>query len=128
VDIPQEGELGTGIEPAAAEVGIVPRPDHELAGRRGGRGVDAGLAQSLEMDVTQGGVDDMERAVALLEALGDEGEQHVVGLVAGIGKDDRVLAAEFLAAQPNGSSLCMHEESCLFAGCVRVEATRFFRN
>jgi EAL domain-containing protein (putative c-di-GMP-specific phosphodiesterase class I)/CHASE3 domain sensor protein len=110
VDLPQEGELSPGIEPAATEVGIVPRPDHELARSRGCRGVDAGLAQSLEMDVAKCGVDDMERAVALLEALDDEGEQHVVGLVAGIGKDDRVLAAEFLAAQPNGSSLCMHQE------------------
>src|SRR3954451_4997668 len=69
------------IEAVAAHVSVLPSPQLELARTHRLLNVDAGFGEALQMLSLQLGIDDVERLVATVEAVFDEGAQHPVLLI-----------------------------------------------
>jgi hypothetical protein len=69
------------IEPALAQIRILPAPDFELAGLFGAVNGDARLLQPPAVLGAMGVLDDVEGLFAVLDAFADEGEEHPVFFV-----------------------------------------------
>jgi hypothetical protein len=89
---------------AAAEICILPSQNGELPASLGRLGVDAFLAQPLDVIRAMIRVDDVERAVAVLEAFRDERHEHPILLVARMKKGTDVAGTiQHGSRQVNGT-------------------------
>ncbi len=101
-DLSQVGELDRAIEPPAAQVRLRPRDNLELLRVDRSRDVDAARGQAVEMRLAGDGIDEVDRAIAVLETIQDERHQKVVGVVGPVDEcAEMPMVAEILACEPD---------------------------
>jgi hypothetical protein len=95
------------VESSAAQIGLVPVTQFELAALLCRGRVDAGRLQAAQVFIAKLGVNDVENLLAALEAFLDEREQQAILLIRAVEKGaDMTVRAQSGAAEPDRLAQC----------------------
>jgi hypothetical protein len=119
----KQGQHRVLIEAIAAQLGVLPAPQLELARTHRLPHVDAGFGEPPEMVFPQIGVHEVESFVSPVKALFDERAKHPVLLVHTVKKRANVTAlAENVPGTSHGIAVCPHTSPVAATGVCQSRA------